>query len=216
MNAAMLLSLTERLDGLDYHVAETRRMISNMIRPGVVKSFDAENNTAVLDVGFETHDVPLGNHGGTAKHWHPLKKGQQVTLFCPDGDPSNGFVLPGGFHDDNKAPSQSADEDIPAQRGADDKPVRFRLTDELAELDNRKNKTRVRAGEDSAELVHTKNKTAVRAKEKVAELDNPDGKTAVRAKEGGVVVAEVTDIAKFNIVVNGQAFSINPQALLPA
>lgn len=215
MNEVDLLALQDTIDRVTFKVAEFERKLSNLVRPGVVKSYDAKNATAVLDLGFETHDVPVGCHAGTGKDWRPFKKGQQITALCPDGDIANAFLLPGGFHDDNPAPSQSADEDIRAQRGDGDKAVRLRTTDDAAELDNKAHKTVARAGKDAAELVHIKKNTAVRAKEKVAELDNPDGKSAVRAKENGIVQCVVEDVTKFKIVIQGQAFYVRPEALLP-
>lgn len=197
MNDLAALAEEQALEELHYQIAELRRMISNLVRVGTVKSFDPKTATAVLDLGFETHDVDVGEHGGAGKDWRPLKAGQQITALCPDGDLGNAFVIAGGFHDDNKAPSQSADEDIRAQRGDGDKAVRLRTTDRLAELDNKAKKTAVRAGDG------------------VAELDNAGGKSAVRAKTNGVVACEVTDITKFKIVVNGQAYHIRPEALLP-
>jgi phage baseplate assembly protein gpV len=191
------LAQEQAFEELHYQIAELRRMISNLIRVGTVKSFDPKTATAVLDLGFETHDVDVGEHGGAGADWRPLKKGQQITALCPEGDIANACVIPGGFHEDNKAPSQSADEDIRAQRGEGDKAVRLRTTDSSAELENKAKKTAVRAGDG------------------VAELENAGEKSAVRAKKNGVVVAEVTDVTKFKIVINGQAFYVRPEALLP-
>lgn len=120
---------------LSYQVAELRRMMSNLVRPGVVKSYDGRTHSAVLDLGFETHAIDVGAHGGTGADFAPLKKGQQIMALCPEGDIGNAMVVPGGFHDDNKAPSQSADEDIRAQRGSGDKAVRLRTTDTAAFLE---------------------------------------------------------------------------------
>lgn len=127
--------MSDPIEELQYQIAELRRMMSVMIRPGTVKRYDPKTHTAVLDLGFETHDVDVGAHAGAGADFAPFKKGQQIMALCPDGDPSNAMVIAGGFHDDNKAPSQSADEDIRAQRGAADKPVRLRTTDKAAFLE---------------------------------------------------------------------------------
>lgn len=194
---ARLLAMQETIDGLMFLIADQERKFSNLIRPGVVESFDPKTNTAICDVGFKTHDAPVGNHAGSAKHWHPLKKGQQITLFCPGGDIANAFVLPGGFHDKNAAPSQSADEDILGQRGDGDQAVRHRLTDDEASLDCAKHQTLARAGKD------------------IAELDNKKHKSAVRAAADGKVKLEVTSIEKLKIKIGDQWFYIRPEALLP-
>lgn len=130
------MSVLRRLEALEYHVADIKRRQSNFIRPGVVVSFDPKTNTTVADIGTseepcQTHAVPLFTHAGSGKSWRPLKKGQQITLLCPDGDLSNAIALPGGFHDKNPAPSSSADEDIEAQRGN----ARLRTTDAAAFLE---------------------------------------------------------------------------------
>lgn len=194
---ARLLAMQETIDGLVYLLAEQDRKLANLIRPGTVKSYDPKTDTAKLDVGFDTHDVPSGMHGGTGADWKPFKKGQQVTMFCPGGDPANGFVVAGGFHDANKAPSQSADEDIRARRGEGDKAVQLRTTDDEAELDCRKHETKVRAGKDVAELVNAKHKSAVRA--------DKDGKVRL----------EVQAIEKLKIKIGDSWFHIRPEALLP-
>ena len=58
-----------------------------------------------------------------------------MTLLCSDGDIANAFAISGGFHDTNPAPSQSADEDIVAQRGDGDSATRLRTTDAAAFLE---------------------------------------------------------------------------------
>jgi phage baseplate assembly protein gpV len=212
---ARLLAMQETIDGLLYLSAEHDRRIANLIRPGTIKSYDAEKDTAVLDLDFETHDIPSGMHAGKGKDWSPPKAGQQVTAFCPSGDIANAFFLPGGFHNDNPAPSQSADEDIRAERGSGDEAVRLRTTDDDAELDNKKHKTKVRAGKDVAELDCEKHETKVRAAKEVAELDNKKGKSAVRAKKAGVVTLEVEAVEKLKIKAGDQWFAINQTALVP-
>jgi len=112
-------------DDVYFQLAELRKQMNNLLLPATVKSFDAKTNTIVADIGTDTHAIPGSNHAGTAKAWHPMKVGQQVTLICPGGDIANATFLPGGFHDANPAPSDSADEDIIAERNG----MRFRLTD---------------------------------------------------------------------------------------
>ncbi len=130
------MSLVRRIEALEYHAADMKRRQSNFIRPGVVVSFDPATNSIVADVGtpdapVQTHPIPLFTHAGSGKSWRPMKKGQQITLLCPDGDLSNAVALPGGFHDKNPAPSTSAAEDIEAQRGT----ARLRTTDTAAFLE---------------------------------------------------------------------------------
>lgn len=130
----MIGSILERLDALEYAIADQKRRQSNIVRTGVAKSFDGSANAVVVNLGddeesFLTHAVPLYTHGGTGADWRPMKAGQQVTLLCPDGDIANAVAIPGGFHDANPAPSAKASEDIVMARGD----VRARATDSLIE-----------------------------------------------------------------------------------
>jgi len=130
------MSLTARVEALEYHIADLKRRQSNYVRPGVVISFDPATNSTIANIGdattpVQTHAIPVFTHAGSGKSWRPLKVGQQITLLCPDGDLANAVALPGGFHDKNPAPSQSAAEDIEAQRGT----ARLRTTDTAALLE---------------------------------------------------------------------------------
>lgn len=130
------MSLVRRVEALEYHIADLKRRQSNYVRPGVVTSFDPKTNSIVANIGdattpVPTHAIPVFTHAGSGKSWRPLKKGQQITLLCPDGDLANAVALPGGFHDQNPAPSSSAAEDIEAQRGT----ARLRTTDTAASLE---------------------------------------------------------------------------------
>lgn len=149
--------IIERLDELLYEHAEMKRKLACVIRTGVVKSFKPDDNTAVVDIGFDTHDVPVFNHGGTGKHWHPLKAGQQVTLLSSDGDIANAVIIPGGFHDANRQPSRSADEDLVAQRGDDGAAVHMRVQDRHIAFENHRGKSALRARDDG--IIHLKVKS---------------------------------------------------------
>ncbi len=130
MIEAAIAAINERFDDVLFELAEAKRKLDNIVRTGTVKSFDPKTNTIVADVGLETHDIPYFNHGGTGANWHPPKPGQQITLLSASGDLANAVAIPGGFHDKNAAPSQTADEDIVAQRG--DGKARLRTTDQAA------------------------------------------------------------------------------------
>jgi phage baseplate assembly protein V len=142
------MSLVARVEALEYHIADLKRRESNFIRPGVVSSYDPDANAIVANIGTTdapvlTHPIQVFTHGGKGKSWRPMKVGQQVTLLCPDGDLANAIALPGGFHDQNPAPSSSADEDIEAQRGT----ARLRTTDAAAFLECGGSSVKVEDGE---------------------------------------------------------------------
>jgi phage baseplate assembly protein V len=144
-NLALHAIVRETREQLTYHVAETNRRIAALVQVGTVTSFDPQKG-AVLDVGYATHSVPYGMHSGTGVDWQPLKKGQQVTLLCPSGEVSNGFVIPGGYHDQNPQPSSDAGTDIRAQRGDAKKPNRLRTTDKGSYLEGLGNAVAVEDG----------------------------------------------------------------------
>jgi len=140
--------IPRRVADLEYLVADMKRRESNYVRPGVVVSFDPATNSIVANIGsgdapVATHPVPVFTHAGSGLSWRPLKAGQQITLLCPDGDLSNAVALPGGFHDKNPAPSQSAAEDIEAQRGQS----RLRTTDTAAYLETGSSSVKVEASQ---------------------------------------------------------------------
>ena len=103
----MSLDLQATVDDVMHQLAELQRRASNIARPGSVVSFDAAKGTAKLDIGMETHDVPVGMQAGVH---HPLIAGQKIMMLCPDGDPANGVVIPWGNCDATPAPSDRSDE----------------------------------------------------------------------------------------------------------
>jgi phage baseplate assembly protein gpV len=137
--------LLARLDEQDFQIAELNRKLAGLIQVGSVTSFDPVNG-AVADLGYATHSVPVGWHAGVGADWAPLKVGQQITMLCPSGDASNGFLISGGFHDANPPPSQSASEDIRAQRGTSAQPSRLRTTDAGSYLEAQGNSVAVENG----------------------------------------------------------------------
>ena len=184
---SLAAQISERLDELLYEHAETKRKFACIIRTGIVKSFKPEDNTAVVDIGFDTHDVPVFNQGGTGKHWHPLKKGQQVTLLCSDGDIANAVIIPGGYHDKNPQPSKSADEDLVAQRGADASPVHMRSQDKHIAFENHAGKSAVRARD--AGIVHVK--VTSLDKFKIVVGNTQKGETAWRIKPEALIQTDL-------------------------
>ena len=110
-----------QIDQLWFEIAALKAALSNMIRPGTVKSYKGADNTAVLDIGVDgdTHDIPGGAnmaHSGGA-HWSGVKPGMQVTVFAPEGDLANAFWMPGGYQTSVPQPSTRDDEDVFSRSG---------------------------------------------------------------------------------------------------
>lgn len=196
MNAdTRLIEMQETIDKLLFWQAELERRLALQVVPGKIKKGDPKKGY-VVDIGFDTHEIPDGGHAGGGADHAPFKEGQQVTLLCPGGDLANAFVIPGGFHEDNPRLSDSADEDIRAARGEKDKRKQLRTTKDEAALENHEAKTFVRAGKDAAEIAHEN--------------------SAARAKSGGVLHLEASSLTNLKIVVGGATYTIKPEALQPA
>lgn len=103
---------------------EFRRLIVNLIRKGSVLDVNHKSNPPTCRVsvgdpddtdnpGLTTNWLPfLSLRAGETREWNPPTKGEQVALFCPMGDPAQGFVLCGLNSDAAPAPSDSADKHL--------------------------------------------------------------------------------------------------------
>ena len=103
---------------LRHELAEVRHNQANMLRVGTVEQVDGQKG---YQVNFGEDDgkaipspwFPHPEQGGAYKTWRPMAKGQIVHVFCPNGDPRQGFILPkGGFSDENRQPSDKLDENV--------------------------------------------------------------------------------------------------------
>lgn len=86
---------------------------------GTVCDVDAKKQLCRLVVGLDEDDqevkspwVPYGQTAGTRKVHSAPSKGQQMTLFAPNGDHMQAIALPFTWSDNNPSPSESPDEDI--------------------------------------------------------------------------------------------------------
>lgn len=118
-------ALHERLDDVYGQLAEHGRLMTNMVRPGTLKSYDPKTALGVADVGFETRGLKWFEHAGAMKSWHPPSPGQQLMMLSPNGNPGLGLLIPYGYSQDNPAPSQDGGENVLAKRGD----VRLSLTE---------------------------------------------------------------------------------------
>lgn len=96
--------------------AELFRLISNLIRIGTVSAVDLQARPAKVRVAsgdLETNWLPwLELRAGRTRTWNPPTEGEQVIVFCPDGDPAGGVVLAGLNSEGIPAPSDSAAEHV--------------------------------------------------------------------------------------------------------
>jgi phage baseplate assembly protein V len=96
--------------------AELFRLISNLIRIGTVFAVDLSVRPAKVRVAsgdLETNWLPwLELRAGKTRTWNPPTEGEQVIVFCPDGEPAGGVVLAGLNSEGVPAPSDSEAEHV--------------------------------------------------------------------------------------------------------
>jgi len=83
------------------NISEVERTRGQMLRVGPVVEVDKNNcRFRVLIEDKPTKPIPLLNiRGGEDRaYWVPVKD-EQVMVFCPDGEPSNGVILGGVYRD---------------------------------------------------------------------------------------------------------------------
>lgn len=96
---------------LSYRLSQLERKISNLIKVGRVVLADYEAARLKVDLdGRETGWLPWFTHrAGGDISWHAPEIGEQVCVLSPDGNPSNGLVLPSLYQTEYTAPAKSAD-----------------------------------------------------------------------------------------------------------
>lgn len=99
-------------------VSEIERRNDNTVRHGKVTDVDAEKQLARIEIG-ERDGKPVKSAwlsyaqlAGDYKSHTPPTKGQQMTLFAPNGEIRQGVLLPFTWSNDNPSPSDKADEHV--------------------------------------------------------------------------------------------------------
>jgi phage baseplate assembly protein gpV len=105
--------------GLKRELAEVRHVQANQIKTATVEEVDGTKGYR-LKLGEDGEGKPILSpwyphpEAGGKKHktWKPLTKGEIVTSIHPSGDARQGFLIRGGFSDQEgfKQPSQNLDE----------------------------------------------------------------------------------------------------------
>lgn len=94
--------------------SEIENRIRNIIRIGVVKVYNPEKHTAVVEIKdidkFSTTELPvMTSFSHKDKAYMPLNSGQKVVCVFPsNGDNTDGFVLGSVFDKDNPPPVKDA------------------------------------------------------------------------------------------------------------
>lgn len=93
--------------------AEIERIISNLVRIGVVSELDEANARVKMKVGgLSTDWLPWGvSRAGATRTWSAPREGDQHMVFSPYGDPAQAVVGPAIYQDDHPAPASSKDQE---------------------------------------------------------------------------------------------------------
>ncbi|MET3723449.1 phage baseplate assembly protein V [Sphingomonas trueperi] len=86
---------------------DPRRLIGNLMRLGTIDSLDLAEGTVRVRVGeLLTGDIPFAApRAGAVRIWSPPSLGEQVMLFCPEGDIEAGIILGALYSEAHPAPT---------------------------------------------------------------------------------------------------------------
>ena len=78
-----------------YTLAELNRMVHNMLQITTITSVDHSNRRVRVRLGADqSAELPWpAVVGRNFVAWRPLRKGQQVILLSPGGDPAQGVII---------------------------------------------------------------------------------------------------------------------------
>ena len=99
-------------------IAQLEWRLSNLVRHGPADTVDAAAGTARLLFGekdgkkYLSPPVPYSQTAGALKIHSPPTPGQQLTMICPNGDVSQGLILPMSWSNQNASPSQAGDANV--------------------------------------------------------------------------------------------------------
>lgn len=96
---------------MEWAQAENERILSNMIRIGVVSQLDEANARVQVSVaGLTTDWLPwVTSRAGATRTWSAPRVGEQVVVLSPYGDPAQAVALPAIYQDAHPAPANTKD-----------------------------------------------------------------------------------------------------------
>lgn len=89
---------------MGYEVADLEHRLANLICIGTVKQADYSKGNARVSFGGNLSDWLPWITISDLVWWAP-REGEQVVLLCPNGDPSQGVILPSLYQTSRPAPS---------------------------------------------------------------------------------------------------------------
>lgn len=115
MSDALLMQLRDTIDDLSYQIAELHRQLQLAAGlPAVVVSWDPASHSAIVDLGYESHPIPVADANGD---FTPLAKGDLVHIYAPGGKFENAYLRPAGYSGAQTPPSAKAGERVMSLAG---------------------------------------------------------------------------------------------------
>lgn len=110
MSEALLMQLRDTIDDLSYQLAEAHRLLQLAAGlPAEVISWDPDAHAAIVDLGYESHPIPVADAPGD---FTPLSAGDLVHVYAPGGKFENAYLRPAGYSGEQKPPSSKAGERV--------------------------------------------------------------------------------------------------------
>lgn len=115
MSDALLMQLRDTIDDLSYQLAEAHRLLQLAAGlPGVVISWDPASHSAIIDLGYQSHPIPVADANGD---FTPLSAGDLVHVYAPGGKFENAYCRPSGYSGAQTPPSAKAGERVMSMAG---------------------------------------------------------------------------------------------------
>lgn len=94
---------------LEQRVRDLERRMARVVQVGVVAAVDAAERrvTVILSDGVEHRLRFVAERAGADRAWWPPVEGEQVMVFCPDGNPAAGLVGDSLYQAEADAPADS-------------------------------------------------------------------------------------------------------------
>lgn len=91
---------------LEERLEQAERRLNNIFRESRVTDVDLKKGVAKVDaMGLRSKWSPWLQQAGEISDWSPLSPGQRVLFTSITGDPGQGFIIPAGFSNAFRAPS---------------------------------------------------------------------------------------------------------------
>lgn len=113
-----MASLPTIIARMQRQITDLQRRQANTFRSGKVVDVDPATQRVKVDLGDEENPlispwIRWSDQGGAAKTWNPPTAGALMTVLSPMGElDEKSLALPGGYTDDNPAPSADGDATV--------------------------------------------------------------------------------------------------------